>query len=341
MLRHRLAAATLAAGILLGSTACSTKTTSLFGPDLQAADAAGLDYVTTAALVEKPLYEMNEAEIDAYLGFAQARYPDLRERIAHLAHKNIGQPYEIYLLGEAPFEFYDPQPLYCLDRSDCVVFSEHTYAFALSHDWPTFFAMLQRIRYKDGQIGVATRNHYTEADWDRNNTWLVRDISRELAGDGTETFSQKVDRSKFLLKRYKLESDIPVETLEEDYIPMEKVLATADRLQSGDFVNFVRGKNGGKWVGHVGIVAVDEDGTVNVIHSTPPAVRKEPLSLIVERSIASVPEREAEDKAVPYGFKFLRLESDPIANLREIDGEDAPRVYVPAGGAIAVPATGK
>ena len=88
-----------------------------------------------------------------------ATEPDLRKRILHLARKNIGQPYELYLLGEMPFEPYDPQPIYCLGKSDCLVFTEHTYAMALSHNWPSFMRMLQRIRYRDGHLGVATRNH--------------------------------------------------------------------------------------------------------------------------------------------------------------------------------------
>ena len=33
------------------------------------------------------------------------------------------------------------------------------------------------------------------------------------------------------------------------------------------------------------------------------------------------------------GFKFLRLEADPLVNLRKIDGDDAPRVTLPRGGA--------
>src|SRR3990172_3362680 len=115
----------------------------------------------------KPLYEFSEAEIGAYIKHLQASEPDLRKRIVHLARKNIGQPYDIYLLGEMPFETYDPQPMYCLAKSDCLVFSEHTYAMALSGGWPAFMKMLQRIRYRDGQIGVATRNHYTEADWNK------------------------------------------------------------------------------------------------------------------------------------------------------------------------------
>lgn len=32
------------------------------------------------------------------------------------------------------------------------------------------------------------------------------------------------------------------------------------------------------------------------------------------------------------GFKFLRLEENPLANLRQLDGADAPRVTLPGGG---------
>ena len=143
---------------------------------------AGLDPDEIRPLLDKPLYKFTEAEVDLYLRYLQASEPDLRRRIVHLARKNIGQPYELYLLGEMPFEPYDPQPLYCLGKSDCVVFTEHTYAMALSDDWPSFMTMLQRIRYRDGQIGVATRNHYTEADWNVSNGWLVHDITSRVGG---------------------------------------------------------------------------------------------------------------------------------------------------------------
>src|SRR3972149_3292460 len=165
-----------------------------------------------AAVEHKPLYQFSEAEVDAYLANLQAVEPDLRKRIVHLARKNLGQPYELYLLGEMPFETHDPQPIYCLGKSDCLVFAEHTYAMALTGDWPAFIRMLQRIRYRDGQIGVATRNHYTEADWNPSNRWLVRDVTADLAGDAAVRFEQKIERAKFLKNRYGLTVDIPIET---------------------------------------------------------------------------------------------------------------------------------
>jgi hypothetical protein len=284
-----------------------------------------------APLKDKPLYQFSEREVDAYLRHLAKSEPDLRQRILHLARKNIEQPYELYLLGEAPFEQTDPQPIYCLDRSDCVVFAEHTLAMALSDSWPSFMSMLQRIRYKNGAIGVVTRNHYTEADWNVNNRWLVTDVTNQLGGDAVKPFAQRVDRSKFLKGRYKLEETIPVETIEETFIPYERIDSIKPLLRDGDVVNFVTGKGDGYWVGHVGLVAHSADGTVNLIHSAKPKVREEPIDAYIARATKDAAADDAAGKARFRGFKFLRLTEDPMASLRAIDGPQAPVVKLPPG----------
>ena len=298
---------------------------------------------TLQQLSDKPLYEFTETEVDTYLNELHAAEPDLRKRIVHLARKNIGQPYELYLLGEMPFETYDPQPIYCLGKSDCVVFAEHTYAMALTSDWPSFMAMLQRIRYHDGRIGVATRNHYTEADWNPSNRWLVRDITTEIAGDTAVAFDEKIDRASFLKNRYKLSVDVPVEMHHDMYLPYSEIERAKSVLQDGDFVNIVRGVvkpdasdgkpvAGSAFVGHVGLVAHGDDGAVHMIHSSEPAVREEPIETYIARATADLSKKDAAGKPRLVGFKFLRLEADPLANLHEIDGDAAPRVTVPTGG---------
>jgi len=294
----------------------------------------------TAEPKDKPLYEYSEAEVGDYLGELQSAEPDLRRRITALARKNLGQPYDIYLLGEFPFETYDPQPMYSLTKSDCVVFAEHTYAMALTHDWPSFMTMLQRIRYRDGQMGVATRNHYTESDWTKSNQWLVRDVTPELAGDAGVEFTEKIDRAKFLKGRYDLEVDVPVETHHDLYLPYTAIDRLGDQLHDGDCVNVVRAAvkpgnspsepvPGSVFVGHVGLVAHGPDGTLHLIHSSKPQVREEPLSVYIRRSLENVETLDREGKPRLVGFKFLRLADDPLANLRELDGPEGPRVRLP------------
>lgn len=307
-----------------------------------ACEKLGLDAKQVAELVDKPLYKCTEAEVDVYLRFLSATEPDLRKRIVHLARKNIDQPYELYLLGEMPFEPYDPQPIYCLAKSDCLVFSEHTYAMALAHNWPSFMKMLQRIRYRDGKLGVATRNHYTEADWNVSNNWLVEDLTAQLAGDTAVKFKETIDRSKFLKNRYKLTVTIPVEKHEDIYLPYSEIDRAKSELHDGDFVNIVRAtaKNGAPqndifggsaFVGHVGLIGHGPDGVVHLIHSTEPKVREEPIDEYIARSTKDNAKKDAEGKPRLVGFKFLRLRDEPLKQLEKVDGADYPHVTLPSG----------
>jgi hypothetical protein len=259
-------------------------------------------------LINTPLFRMKPREVDRYLAYLSVDEPNLRTRVAHLARKNIGQPYQLYLLGEFPYETTDPEPLFSLEKSDCLVFAEHTYAMALSRSWEEFFWMLQRIRYRDGVIGVVTRNHYTEPDWNQQNAWLVKDLSAELAGDRAASYTLKVDRSKFFRDRYKLERAIPIETRVETYVPKEMVAEIASQLQEGDFVNVISTKDGDSYASHVGLVVIGPNGERHFLHSSEPKVREESFESFIRRTL----KREARkpDKALA-GFKFLRLNDNP------------------------------
>nr|MBP7542730.1 DUF1460 domain-containing protein [Ignavibacteriaceae bacterium] len=228
-------------------------------------------------LLKKPLYTFSEEDIDLYLGFLKTNIPNLRDRIQFLARQNMGQNYNIYLLGEFPFEIKDKQPLYNLKQSDCVVFAEHIYAMSLSSNWKEFFAMLQRIRYKDGEIGMLTRNHYTEADWVKNNTWLITEITDEIGGDAVAKTSSEIDRAKFF-KKHGIGQNIPKEKINWTYIPGDSVYKVLPYLKTGDFVNIVRAYPASEpWVGHVGLISVEENGTVNFMHSADPVVKTQTL----------------------------------------------------------------
>lgn len=285
---------------------------------------------------ERPaIHEMTNRQVAERLPAWQREEPDLARRFVSIARRNLGQPYEIYLLGEAPFEQTDPQPVYCIGKSDCVVFVEHSLAMALSDDFPTFLAMLQRIRYRDGAVGVLTRNHYTEADWNRNNRWLLRDITDEVGGAAAVRWTQKVDRAKFFRERYKLETAIAVQEIGESFIPHDRVAEIASGLREGDVVNFVSGRGGNYWVGHVGLLGRSPEGELTLIHSAAPQVREEPIGEYVARATANADARRADGKSTFAGFKFLRLTADPWAELRRIDGPAAPKVTLPADSPVS------
>jgi len=322
-----------------------------------------IDVAEFKSLIEKPLYEFMPEEIDEYLRFLYEYEPDLRKRVDHLAKKQIGQKYEIYLLGEYPFEIYDAQPLFCIDKSDCVVFSEHIYAMALSDSWKKFFAMLQRIRYKDGVISLLTRNHYTEADWTVNNSWLIKDITDSLPDVQSKKVITKIDRAKFFSK-WGIGQNIPVQELKWSYIPSSEIQKALKYLKTGDFVNVVRGYSPEDvYVGHVGIISVASDGTVYLIHSAEPEVKIERLIDYMNKSLELNKKREIENAGILkrnqeiisynqklrkengganhpdekklislkpyfYGFRFFELQENALENLRQIDGPKAPKITI-------------
>jgi hypothetical protein len=321
-------AALLSVAFMLG--ACSsrpaktttTAETSLPPSDqqIEAAGRIGIGREELTHLMSQPLYKMQPREVDHYLAYLQATEPSVRNRVAMLARKNIGQPYELYLLGEFPYQVQDDQPLFNLAKSDCVVFVEHTYAMALSRSWDEFFWMLQRIRYRGGVIGVATRNHYTELDWVKENAWLVTDISQEIAGEKAATYSMTVDRQKFLHGRYNVDAQIPVENSVETFVPQDVVPEVVPKLNQGDYVNIISSKANPEkgtvdhWASHVGLVVIAADGTRHILHSSEPKVREETFESFMKRAH----DREAnnlrigkKDNKVFAGFKFFRLNENP------------------------------
>ncbi|AVR99253.1 DUF1460 domain-containing protein [Pseudoduganella armeniaca] len=262
----------------------------------------------------QPVYRMTPQQVDSYLARLQATEPDLRKRIAAIGRRTIGQPYRLNLLGEFPYQVHDELPMFSLQYSDCVVFAEQTYAMALSGAWDEFFWMLQRIRYRDGIIGVATRNHYTEQDWNVNNRWLVTDVSAQLAGQDAATYELTVDRATFLRTRHHTETALPLTHSLETYVPAAIAPRVLGRLTDGDLVNVVSTRDGKYWVSHVGLVVTGADGTRHFLNSAEPQVREETFDAFVARAARRADEQARTGKPVTRlaGFKFLRLNDDIV-----------------------------
>lgn len=264
---------------------------------------------TMDQLLKKQVYQMTPQEVSRYVAHMHQSEPDLRRRIAAIGRQNIGQPYMLNLLGEYPFELHDTLPMFSIKESDCVVFAEHTYAMALSRSWEEFFWMLQRIRYKDGVIGVATRNHYTEVDWNVNNNWLVTDMTAQVAGDDTLHYDLRIDRARFLRTRHQTLRDIPLQASRETYVSKERLASVLPQLREGDLVNVVSTRDSAFWVSHVGLIVIGADGQRNFLNSAEPAVREESFAAFFQRT-AEREERNAKDGKPGQqlaGFKFLRL----------------------------------
>ena len=261
-----------------------------------------------------PIYQMTPQQVDAYLARMQVTQPDMRKRIAAIGRQNIGQPYKLNLLGEFPFQLHDTLPMFSLEKSDCTVFVEHTYAMALSRSWDEFFWTLQRIRYRDGLIGVATRNHYTEVDWNPANAWLVTEITAQLAGQDARFYEMTVDRTGFLKTQHHTNSVIPVQVTSQPYLTRSRLLQVLPQLQDGDMINVVSVRDGMHGVSHVGLVVTGVGGRRNFLNSAEPQVREESFEAFFTR-YAQREARNLHDHRNGLklaGFKVLRLNDNIV-----------------------------
>ncbi|MCF7833287.1 MAG: DUF1460 domain-containing protein [Candidatus Marinimicrobia bacterium] len=340
--------------ILILLAGCERPLPELSDSDKAAADTLDIDRDYLRELKTKPLFKFSEEDLDTYLPYLQYTVPDIHERMKHLSRKGLDQPYEIYLLGEYPAEIYDRQPLYILDKSDCVVFTEHILAMSMAHDWQSFFSILQRIRYKDGIISYINRNHYGGFDWGPNNTWLADNITKELAGDLIELDTMKVNKGKFFAKRG-VPYNMPEDSLVWSYVPIEAMPQIVDKLETGDLIGVVRGYKNNRWIGHFGMIIKDDDGTVYMLHSTPPKVIQQPYLDVLEKVKASNLKKEEynapievkneeikafnkehKDEQLPYeqvkyytlGYRFLRVKEDPLASIMK-EGQELRLKVVP------------
>lgn len=207
---------------------------------------------------DRPLAAMSPDEVNVFLASLQGK--SLTERIDAVSARALGTPYFLGPLGEGPGAPFDTKPLMDLTRVDCVTFCEQTLALALSPDYATAQKTLQRIRYKQGEIAMETRNHYFMADWIPHNAWLVSEITPQLPGHVwlERTISH---RQLFANNNYAgIQVREPDRTLKKAYVPDTALNGLEKHLRSGDIAVLIQDAPG-IFAAHTGIMIQKSDGS--------------------------------------------------------------------------------
>lgn len=219
-----------------------------------------------------PLFQMADADVDAYLADLRGRETAFDGRLADVVARSVGTPYANGPLGEGPGAKYDPDPLVDFSRVDCVTFVEQSVALAASKSRQEAVDRLQGIRYKGGTVDFEARNHFMETDWFPNNAFC-RDVTREL-GVPTEPVTRTISRRAFFekMKAPELGQDTPDRTLEVAYVPRSAAAAAEAQLPSPAIVGFV-GKLDWLFVVHCGLYIRDASGQGKLYHASVPDKR--------------------------------------------------------------------
>ncbi len=146
---------------------------------------------------------------------------------------------------------------------DCTTFIETVAALARAHDASEVPTQILTIRYKDGEPGWFTRNHFPEADWIPNNqsAGVLKDVTEDLMkrADSEASTVGAHTVAKTIHKRawFQSQPDYPaggrgIASLDGlsrkmpekvdvtlPYIPLDKVAQVMDHIPSGAIVNLV------------------------------------------------------------------------------------------------------
>lgn len=182
------------------------------------------------------IFEMTNFQIDALLTETSEKNLNITDRMELFSSLFLEMPYNLTCSGDGPYALYETEPLVNFKETNCMVYCEHVLALSISDSWDNFFNNLQQIRYKNGIIGMRTRNHYTMADWLPENDWILEDVSRVIAGEGTKKVTREISHKSFF--EGKGISDLryikPDRRVTIDYISFETLKEVKKRIKHGD-----------------------------------------------------------------------------------------------------------
>ncbi|NOX64646.1 MAG: DUF1460 domain-containing protein [Chlorobi bacterium] len=186
----------------------------------------------------KKIYQMSKWEVDSILTAKSAENLTVTERMDFYSQLFMGMPYGLTCVGDGPYALYDTKPQLTFDTTNCMVYCEDVLALSISDSYENFFNNLQQIRYKDGIVGMKTRNHYTMADWLPENSWLLHDVVKEVAGDKAKTLTRTISHKQFFENKGIADMRYVKEdrTITVNYISFDVLMGVKENFRDGDIL---------------------------------------------------------------------------------------------------------
>jgi len=168
-------------------------------------------------------------------------------RVAFLSAQFLGIPYRESTLtgGVSTPEVFTVN----LEAVDCFTYLDYVEAMRQSDSFKSFKQRLRVIRYRGGNAGYETRNHFF-TDWTQRNSRVcdvTADIGRQHVRHVRKRLNDRGDGTYFLPGISPEERDIA-------YIPRKEIdIEIIRRLRTGDYIG-IYAKTRGLDVSHVGIL---------------------------------------------------------------------------------------
>jgi hypothetical protein len=228
-----------------------------------------------------PALETGATRTSGHRGSTAQQAHRLPDRVRAASARYLGTPYARDPLGEGCGP--DADPLYDRRRVDCVTFVEQALAEALAPCPDAVLPTLLRIRYHQGRVAYACRNHHFVADWLPHNAWLVRDVTEAVGGARVRRMTKRIDQK----------------VLTTGYVPRAEVPAVLSRLPDVAIAVLVQNRPG-IFAAHTGFLLRDGNA-ITLRHASQHRgkVVDEPLCDYLQRAPARI-----------VGLKVLALRPD-------------------------------
>jgi len=207
--------------------------------------------------VVKPFFKMSNLEIDQVIRDMVEKNLTITQKMNRFSELFLETQYKLTCTGDGPHALLEDWPLVNFKETNCMAYCEHVLALAISDNWDHFFNNLQHIRYKDGIIGMKSRNHYTMADWLPENSWLLNDAAKEVAGNKVKTVTRTISHINFFAgkgiedKKYvKPDREITI-----SYVPLDILREVEEKTKTGDVLALIYKKLDNIFSAHMLMIA--------------------------------------------------------------------------------------
>jgi hypothetical protein len=205
---------------------------------------------------DKRFHHMSHQEIEDIIVQYSKLNLTITEKINELSEYFLGTEYSFKCVGDGPYATIEPWPLVNFKKTNCMAYIEHVLALAISDSWDHFFNNLQHIRYKNGLIGMKTRNHYTMADWFPQNSWLLEDVSVKVGGKYTKQVTRTISHKNFFAgkKMKDMKNVLPDRKMTINYVPLAKIDEVKDRTKKGDIIVLIFANKNNIFSAHMALI---------------------------------------------------------------------------------------
>jgi hypothetical protein len=197
----------------------------------------------------------------------------LGTRMKLITEELLGKPYLLNGIGE--LEEPDPDPLVRYDAFDCLTFVEEALSLSLGRTPMAVEKIRKDLRYGDGVISYANRNHFMISQWIPNaiDKGYLKDITHTLGE--THIVSKTITRrtwERWRGRRHFFFSpdQFPVGTYTMGVLSLDEAFKAIPNIPEGALIVVVRQNNpyNPVWITHLGFVVRHSDTDVRIRHAT-------------------------------------------------------------------------